>query len=490
MSKKSIKKNYIYNLMYQILVMILPLVTTPYLARVLGAENIGIYSYTLSITTYFILFGSLGIAMYGQREIAYVQENVKNRSKIFKEIFLLRLITMTISLIVFYFVFCRNGEYKTYYLIFSLEIIANIFDISWFFQGLEEFKKIVIRNMMVKIISIICIFVFVKTGSDLIKYILIYAVSVLLGNISLWLYIPKYIIKVKYSQINIVRHLKPTLLLFVPQVAVQIYTVLDKTMIGALVLDKSEVGFYEQAQKIVKMCLTLATSLGTVMIPRIASTFSKGDTKKLGEYMNNSFSFIMILAFPIMFGLISIAKSFVPIFFGPGYDKVSILICTISPIIVAIGLSTVIGTQYLMPTKQQNKLTISVVCGAIINIILNFALIKKYGAIGASVSTVIAEFTVAFIQFYLVRNKIKIFDVVKISYKYFFAAIGMFIASLIVGNVIKNALLSIAFQVICGSLVYFLLLLLWKDEFFINNIKLIKVANIFHNKKRSGFYEE
>ena len=185
--KKSIARNYIYNLIYQILILIVPLFTTPYLSRVLGAENIGIYSYTLSIVTYFILFGTLGVAMYGQREIAYVQNNAYERSKIFIEILIMRWITLGISLITFYLSFCIRGDYSTYYKILILEIIANSLDISWFFQGLEEFKKTVIRNMLVKIISVICIFVFVKTSGDLVKYFIIYVSSTLLSNLSLWI---------------------------------------------------------------------------------------------------------------------------------------------------------------------------------------------------------------------------------------------------------------------------------------------------------------
>ena len=170
--KKSVTKNYIYNLAYQVLIIILPVITTPYISRVLGVENIGIYSYTLSISAFFILFGSLGIALYGKREIAYLQKDKKGYSKAFWEILILRTITMAISLIIFYFVFARTGDYKIYYRILMLEIVANCIDISWFFQGLEEFKKTVIRNMIVKLISVVCIFVFVKNKEDIYIYIL------------------------------------------------------------------------------------------------------------------------------------------------------------------------------------------------------------------------------------------------------------------------------------------------------------------------------
>lgn len=221
--KKSITKNYIYNLAYQILVIIIPIITTPYVSRVLGAESIGIYSYTLSIATYFILFGSLGIALYGQREIAYKQDNKKEYSKTFWEIVILRFITMSIATITFYFAFVfRKNEYSTYYGILLLELIGNAFEIGWFFQGLEDFKKTVTRNLVVKLISVISIFVFVKSKNDLAKYFVIYVLSTLLGNASLWLYLPKTLEQVKINELNIVKHIKPTISLFIPQVATQI----------------------------------------------------------------------------------------------------------------------------------------------------------------------------------------------------------------------------------------------------------------------------
>ena len=475
MSKeKSIKKNYIYNLMYQILIIIVPLFTTPYLSRVLGAEAIGIYSYTLSIATYFILFGSLGVAMYGQREIAYVQNDKYARSKKFYEILIMRFITLGASLLIFYLSFCIKGDYSTYYKILILEIVANSLDISWFFQGLEEFKKTVTRNTIVKLISVACIFIFVKNTSDLYKYFFIYVLSTLLGNMSLWLYLSKYVEKIKFKELKIFKHLKPTMALFIPQVAIQIYTVLDKTMIGAMVEDKSEVGFYEQAQKIVKLLLSIATSLGTVMVPRMASTFASGNKEKLKEYMNRSFNFSLLLAFPLMLGIISVSNKFVPIFFGQGYEKVIYLINVISPIIIAISLSNAIGNQYLLPTKKQKEFTISVTLGAIVNFILNIIFINLWKSIGASIATVMAECTVIGIQFYLVRKEIKFIDVVKIGKNYFIASIGMFIVSMLLNILIRSNLISIVLQASCGAIIYFLILILLKDKMIYEGIQLIK----------------
>ena len=473
-SKKSITKNYIYNLVYQILVTIVPLITTPYLSRVLGAEKIGIYSYTLSITTYFILLGSLGVSSYGQREIAYVRDDAKLKTKTFIEILIMRTITLTISMVIFYITFAKSGEYSMYYKILLLEIIANIVDISWFFQGQEEFKKTIMRNTIVKLISVVCIFIFVKAQEDLSKYFFIYVLSTLLGNLSLWMYVPKYIEKINLKEVKIFRHLKPAIELFIPQIAVQIYTVLDKTMIGAIVEDKSEVGFYEQAQKIVKLMVTIATALGTVMVTRMANTYAIGDKEKLKEYMDKSFRFVLLIAFPLMFGLISVSAKFVPIFYGEGYDSVILLINIISPIILAIGLSNVTGTQYLVPTNQQKKFTISVVLGAIINFVLNFILIRIGKAIGASVATIIAEFAVTGIQFYLVRAEFSIVDVLKIAKKYFIASVAMFIVSIGIGHFIANNLISIVVQGICSVITYFGVLIIMKDKLIFEGIDMLR----------------
>ena len=471
--KKSITKNYIYNLTYQILIIILPIITTPYLSRVLGAEILGIYSYTLAIATYFITFGSLGVALYGQREIAFEQDNPDKYSKTFWEILIFRFITMSISIVLYYIVFINGTQYQLYYKILLLEIIGNCIDISWFFQGLEEFKKTVFRNTIVKIISLISIFTFVKTKNDLTIYFVIYVLSTLIGNLTLWFYLPKYLVHVNFKDLQIFKHLKPTLTLFVPQIAIQVYTLLDKTMIGAIISDKSEVGYYEQAQKIVKTALTIITSLGTVMMPRIANTYSKGEKKKVKSYMKKSFNLVFLLAFPIIFGLISVSDDFVPVFFGDGYERTAEIIKIISPIILLIGLSNVTGTQYLLPTKRQNQYTISVVCGSIVNFIMNLILIRKLGAIGASIGTVIAEFTVTSIQIYFTRDDFELKEVIKLSKNYAFSAIIMFMVCLILRHMINSNFISVVVQVIVGAMTYGVILLIMKDKFvkeFINKI--------------------
>lgn len=480
--KNSVKKNYIYNLMYQILVILLPLITAPYISRVLGAENIGIYSYTTSISAYFILFGSLGVSLYAQREIAFHQDNKKENTKTFIEIVLLRTITMFISIAVFCITFVSNGEYGYFYKILIVELIAQCLDISWFFIGLEDFKKTVSRNLIIKFISVVSIFVLVKTPEDLNIYFWIYVLSVLIGNLSLWFYLPKYLVKVNVKELNIFKHLRPTLALFIPEIAIQVYTVLDKTMIGAIWEDKSEVGYYQQSEKIIKLLLTIITSLGTVLLPRIASCFANNKKQEVFGYLKKSFNFVFILAFPMVFGIIAVADKFVPLFFGPGYDKVVILMSVISPIILFIGMSNVIGKQYLLPTKRQKQYTISVVTGAVVNLIMNSCLIWKFGALGASIGTVIAEFTVTLVQLIFVRKEFDIKGILKLSIKYIISSIIMFVACKLVGLFSVNDFVSIVLQVGVGTIVYILMLLVLKDKFtfdMINEVKnkVFKVKN-------------
>ena len=474
MPKKSIAKNYLYNLTYQILILILPLITTPYLSRVLGAEGIGIYSYTYTIVTYFVLFGSLGVSLYGQREIAYAQDYRGKRKKIFIELVVFRFITITVAVVIYYFTFMRTGTYSVYYRILIFELIAGAFDISWFFQGLEEFKKTVTRNILVRLISVALIFIMVKKQSDLITYMYIYSLADLIGNLSLWLYLPKYLRGVKVKKISILHQVPAIILLFIPQITNKLYSMLDTTMLGKIISDKSETGYYEQSQKVVRVLLTIVTSLGVVMIPRMANMFANGEKDKINYYMKKSFSFVFLLSFPMIFGIISISKAFVPIFFGAGYEKAATLICIISPIVLLMGITNVLGTQYLLPTKRQKEYTISVGVGVLVNFVLNYVLIKLYSSIGACIATVLSQVVVDWMQFRYVKNEVSFKKMIRTSYKYLFASIIMFGACNLTKLIVSTGMASIVLQMIVGVLVYGIILILLKDEYlfmFLNKVR-------------------
>ena len=479
MAKKSLTKNFIYNLAYQILILIIPLVSTPYISRVLGAENIGVFSFTLSIATYFVLFGTLGTSTYGQREIAYVANDRTKYSKTFWEIFLLKLGTMTISLLTFFLFFVLgNNEYNYYYAILTIEVVGNLLDISWFFQGLEEFKKTVMRNAIIRLIAFGLLFVLVKTPDDLPFYFAIHVAATLFGNLSLWFYLPKFLQKVSLKALKPLKHLRHTIVLFIPQIAIQVYTVLDKTMIGAIITDKSEVGYYEQSQKLVKVLLAVVTSLGIVMASRIAKYYIAGQKKETERAMMKSFRVIFLMGLPIMAGLMVTAPTFSPLFYGEGYDAIPLLLRIISPIIIFIGMSNVIGIQYLLPTKHQTEFTASVISGAVVNFIANLLLIPHFGAVGASIGTVIAEFTTTAVQLYFVRKEFKITTVLKSSLTYVIASLVMVGACLLVGNFIESATPRLFVQIATGALSYGLTLLVLHDPLIFEVI--FKLKSKFH----------
>ena len=463
--KKSIAKNYIYNLIYQMLTILLPLITTPYLSRVLGAEPIGIYGYTVSIVTYFILFGTLGISMYGQREIAYYQQDKDKKSEAFWEIIIIRTVTLSISILLFYFIYGRTGEYALYYKILIVQLIANLFDISWYFQGIEEFDKTVIRNLIVKTICLALVFIIIKTPEDLWKYFALYVGAELIGNLTLWIYIPKYIDKIELKKLKLKKHLKPTISLFIPQIAIQIYTVLDKTMIGIITTDMEEVGYYEQAQKIVKATLTVITALQTVMNSRIANAYAINDKKEIKECLEKSFKFVWIIAIPIALGIIATAPKFVPWFYGEDFNRVIPIIIATSPILIVIGLSGITGIQYLVQIGKQKEFTISVTTGAIVNLLFNLILIKYFEGVGAAISSVIAEAVILIIQLIYIRKQFSFIEIFKISINYFISGLIMFIVVRALVQCLSISILNTLIEVTIGTTIYFVSLIVLKDKF-------------------------
>ncbi len=477
--KKNIARNYLYNLAYQLLAIVIPLIVAPYLARVLGAQQLGVYSFTLSISAYFVLVGTLGTTMYGKREIAYIQDDRHMVSQQFWEIMIVKVLAMTISGVIFYNFFIRgNGEYRVYYLILMVELVANVFDISWLFQGLELFKKIIVRNLIIKVISVLSVFVIVKDKDDLYKYFLIYTLSMLIANLSLWIKLNKYISLVGLKSLNVVKHIVPTFCMFIPQIAVQLYTVLDRTMIGYIITDKSEVGYYDQSQRLIVTILTIVTSLGTVMLPRISNTFANGDIKMVKNYIYKSFSFVFMLSIPMAFGIMSISKYFIPIYLGEDFSYVATLVNILALIIIFIGMSNVVGVQFLLPTKRQKDFTISVFSGAIVNFVFNLLFIKNYGAVGASYATVLAEFTVIVVQLYLVRDSFKCTRVLSCGKKYLAAGIVMYLSVIFSTEILLASQHDIAKCIIgvsVGGIVYLATLVLMKDELIIGIVnKIIK----------------
>lgn len=476
LNMKSIKKNYIYNLSYNLLNVLLPLLVAPYLSRVLGVEGVGTASYTLSIVSYFILFSNLGIATYGQREVSMHRDDKYEYSKKVYEIGLFRIISTLICTIVYYFLFvspCVNQEYNVIYLILTLNILSNAFDFSWFLRGLEEFKYTSTFQIISKLLYALGIFLLVKDANDLNISILLSSMSLLLTSFLTFLTLFKYCQKVSLKQLKITSHLKDCLIYFIPAIATQIYTVLDKTMIG-LFSTTIENGYYEQADKLIKVILSLLTSLNSVMQSRASYLFSKKNMEQLKKYIAKSFSFLSFLAIPLTFGIICVSSYFVPLFFGDGYDKVIINLIIISPILISIGVSNLLGSHYLTPAGKRRISNRAIVLGAIINFLLNLVLIRKYASVGAAISTIIAESIIAIMYVHYSKEVINFKDIFRLSRNNLFAGIIMSCVVLLLKQFLSISWLSLIMICGLGASIYFVILYLLKDIFLIELINMLK----------------
>lgn len=466
-------KNFLYNASYQIFLLLVPLLTTPYLARTLGPDGVGINSYTNSIMQYFVLFGCLGTNLYANRKIAFVRDNKEELSKNFWEILLLRIIMLTVSLILFFiFIFFSESKYKLFYIAQSVTIIATMIDVSWFFMGVENFSITVIRNFIVKVVTLICVFLMVKSNADLFLYILIISVSLLIGNLTMIPNIKKYVKKLNVNDINIREHIIPSISLFIPEIATQIYLVLNKTMLG-IVISVQASGFYDQSDKIVKIVLAVVTATGTVMLPHVANAFINGNKSKTKEYLYDCFSIVTMVSVPLFMGLAAVSDKLVPLFFSDKFVSVTPLLTIESIVILLIAWSNAVGMQYLLPTNQTKKYTKSVIFGSITNILLNIPLILLLGALGAVIATVISEFVVTFYQLYSIRKQILFSKLFSGIYKYILSGTLMFFIVFFLDAYLPSSWLFLLIEVIAGAIVYMFFTIIFKVNFY-SIIKKIK----------------
>lgn len=451
-------KNYLYNVVYQILLLLVPLITVPYISRVLGPDLVGINSYTNSWMTFFLLVGQMGIALYGNREVAYHRENPIERSQIFWGIELLQVMTIMSALITYLIaVFLFSTTFKEYFLLQSLWIIAAGVDVSWYFMGMENFQRIVFRNMLVKLTSVVLIFLLIKGHDDLGKYIALLGLSNLIGNLTLWPYLRDEIKWVPIRTWHPFKHFYPALLLFIPTITTQVYQVVNRLMLGRM-STQNQLGQFQNADQIIKVVLAIATASGQVMLPHIANKFSKGDIKGIRESLYNSFDFITAIAVPMMFGVMAIAEPFAPWFLGSEFNNAGRLMMIEAPIILFIGWSNVTGTQYLMPISRTKEYTISVTIGAVVNVITNFLFIAKWGANGAALATSISEFSVTAVQLMYIKSTIRRRQLFSTFWKYLLSGLFMFFIVNRLANIIKMNIGNLVLEVVLGIMVYMLCL--------------------------------
>lgn len=453
---KSENKNFLYNVAYQIIIYLFPLATVPYISRVLGVDNIGIYSYTYSIVNCLMLFAMLGISNYGNREISKLRDDKEKMSKMFFSIYGLQLISSLIILIIytiFILFFCKS--YKDIFVLQYINLISVCFDVSWFFFGLEKFKMTINRNIIIKFISLICIFLFVKTKNDLWIYTVIMGLGVLISQLYLILKLKDYVSLQRVNLKDIFGHLKKCLILFIPVLAYSIYRIMDKTMIGYF-SSVTELGYYENAEKIINIPISIITALGTVMLPRMSYILNKNKEKYKSQILE-SMKLALILSVTMALGLILIGKDAAIILFGSEYLKSGNIIMILAITIIASAWSNVVRTQYLIPTNEDKIYVYSTLYGAILNFLINIILIKKMGAYGACVGTIFAEFFVMIYQTVATRKELEVRKYLRILLECITKGILIIAIAYMCSYIISNIYIKVSVQIVISIVVFIIL---------------------------------
>lgn len=458
---KGIVINFLYNMIYQISLVILPLLTSPYLSRVIGPEGLGNYSYSYSIAYYFYMLGMLGINNFGNRSVAMVRDNQKKLNECFSKIYYFQLTTSLISTIIYIYYclyYCETDRMLA--LVQVVYVITAAISIDWFYFGLEEFKVTVIRKTIIKIFTSICIFLFIKSPDELLLYALIISGAELSSELYLWFYLPKY---VKFTRVNIKDIFSEStsiIILFIPIIATSIYRCMDKIILGSL-SNMNDVGQFDYAEKIIMICLGCMTALGTVMLPKMSNLIASKKIDIMKVYIEHSMQFAMFMACGISFGLAAVANRFSIIYFGPEYVNCGIMIQYLSITVFPIAWANVLRTQYLIPYSRDKEFVISVLIGAVINFLLNIYLIPRIGFYGCIASTISAEFSVAILQSIAVRKDLAIKSFFLNTIPFFFAGLIMYNFIVFFDTYVCNDIIGLILQIIIGSIIYVTLLLVY-----------------------------
>ncbi len=473
----SLKLNIAISTLYQVLLVLLPLITAPYVARVIGPDGSGIYDYTNSIQTYFSMFAALGTLSYGTREIARVREDPERRSVLFWEIELMTVMTSTACIIVWFVFIYFVQQYKVFYLVLTMGIISTMFDISWFFAGLEQFKYTVSKNAIFKLAGVVLMFIFVKGPDDLLLYVIIITGSMMLGNMSMWLYLPRFLVRVDFKKLRFRHHFKETVIYFIPSIATSVYTVLDRTLIGLITHNTAENGFYHYTMQVINMMKALTfAALNTVLGSRLSFLFGKEEYDEIKLRIYDSINYILFMGIGICFGLIGVAPRFVPVFLGPGYDRVITMLSLMSPIVVVIGISNCLGSQYYTPAGKRRQSARYIIIGAVTNLCLNLILIPRFWGYGAIIASVIAETVITVLY---LKNCSGFFLPISLwieGWKKIVAGVAMLAIIRVIDSSITGNVLALLLEVAVGFITYCAVLFALHDSF----LRVYVLKKIFH----------
>ena len=465
-------KNYLLTSGYQILNVMIMLVTTPYLTRVLGSGRLGIDTYVLSVVQICEVLGSLGTTIYANREIAYVRGDRKRLSCVFWELLLLRVLLGTAVTGIFLFI-AFHSRYRIVFLIQAVAVVSYYLDTSWLYIGLEDVAPVTLYSAVMRTCATALIFLTVRGPGHLYLYVAISVISQALITAFLLLGCRGRIDRCDLREIDIRRHLRPVFALFLPQAASSLYVIFDKTMLGLLASDVSRASIYDKPEMIIKAPVILATALTTVLMPRIAHYHAIGRKDEIRALVRHSLELMTLLFIPISVGMAIVAPIFIPAYLGPGYMDSIRVMRILSPVILAIGLSNVSGAQFLIGCNETKYLTASYFTSAVLNIAGNYLLIPRLDEVGASITTLTAEWMVVFIQFAAMRRILGRIGILRIACKKAIAA-GLMCAVILPLGRIGQTLPVMLLQIAAGVVVYFTALLLMKDRGLQEGLQMIR----------------
>lgn len=451
----STRKNTLYNVAYRVFSVLLPLVTAPYLSRTVGSEGVGLYSYAWNISHVFVLVGMLGLESYGVRAIARVKDDAAALSRTFSEIWRMQLTVAGAALLGWLaYVFCFAGQEKTIALHLTMMSVSCLVNLDWCLMGLDQFKPIALKNTFIKLLAAGAVFAFVRGPEDLWIYGFAWSLATLVGCLSCWPALRGKLRLVPVSWPSAMAHLKPCAVLFVSVLAISIFRSMDKVMVGAL-SSMEQNGYYENAEKIVYCLSGFITAVGTVMLPKASAMVKKGELDRLKIHLDTSMQVIMCMVCAMAFGLAAVAESFAPLFFGQEFAYSGTLMIPLGFTLIGMGFANVVRTQWILPQGKDHIFVTSVIAGAVLNLVLNAALIPSMGAAGALVGTVAAEYTLPLVHWLYLRKELPHARLLRHGLTYSGIGLVMLLAVRLTQRLLPlEGWLGLAVQVITGAAIY------------------------------------
>ena len=386
----STRKNAAYNVAYRVFSILLPLVTAPYLSRVVGQEGVGLYSYAWSISEIFVIIGMLGLENYGVRAIARAREDRRELDRVFSEIVRMQWLVAGTVLLVWlgYVAFVADSE-RVIALHLTMMSVSCLVNLDWCLMGLDDFRPIALRNTCVKLAAAAATFLLVRGPEDLWLYALVWSAATLIGCLLCRPSLRGRVRLVRVPWRDAVRHIPPCAVLLISVLAVRVYRTMDKVMVGAIA-GMAENGLYENAEKIIYCLSGFISAIGTVMMPRAAALLKRGDRDGVLRRMDTTMQLILCMTSAMAFGLLAVAERFAPLFYGDSFARSGTLMLPLGFTLMMIGFANVIRTQWVLPQSRDRIFVVSVSCGAVVNLIANALLIPRLQAMGAVIGTLLA----------------------------------------------------------------------------------------------------